>query len=765
MEAGEHQVSQWLDTCDVLEVDSPEGKPATKVLPGKQAGNLFKAIVPSTADNKVVDLKHPEHGAQFLNFGEIEELEAPRKAAKEASQSQDFPLMTSDGSSPHANGHVKFVDATSDLHLLHDVDSIIERHHAEIRVVIAKFLEKSAADAARRPLKDSQPETSGLAGFSAMMGKTLTATEKPERDAAKYMDGTQSCQSWGGGTPLAGQRFTPRASPTSGDLSQVFTSTKTGAALAGTPSSAGDRPHHTVSTSNAASHVKDTLGKKKKKLDKRKKKLADREKREDEKRVKKSLVTRLSVHPYFEWFSIVLIMSNAAFLAWQTQYLAEKARDDAALLNFVDTSEGAEMFVMSTAFTMLFAAELGIRWLGLGCRRFFDPDDNDNLGWNILDMIVVGFGLIDIVFSLIIFFSSFQAKDDGEDQDGMSDNVTLFRVLRIIRVVRVFRIVRVVRFFRELRIMVSSILGSMKLMFWAVVVLGMFLFMVGMSFASSVVTYLDTAEKWKDPENEDMILLFGTLDRSILSLYMAMSGGDDWGNFYSALVALPFHNRVLFVAFIGFAQITVLNIVTGVFVNSAMETDQNDKEIIIEEELQRKKEYLEAMGEIFLQMDEDETGKITYDEFVKVLDDEKVVAYFNVMKLDITDAEKVFHMLDVDEADEDADPGVDIMEFLDGCYRLQGESRALDMKIMQFEMEKITKWLPEMQVNLLHLMHIMGVPSGHDPFGLHSAVISEDHDAEEAHADADLHSEKADHVSSEEQPLKRPNSENAVQLT
>merc|ERR1712139_548753 len=83
-------------------------------------------------------------------------------------------------------------------------------------------------------------------------------------------------------------------------------------------------------------------------------------------------------------------------------------------------------------------------------------------------------------------------------------------------------------------------------------------------------------------------------------------------------------------------------------------------------------------------MDDDGTGYITLDEFEHNLSDERVVAYFNALQLDVSDARTLFRLLDYDNSNE-----VNIDEFLIGCYKLQGASRTLDMKIMQYEFENM----------------------------------------------------------------------------
>jgi hypothetical protein len=59
---------------------------------------------------------------------------------------------------------------------------------------------------------------------------------------------------------------------------------------------------------------------------------------------------------------------------------------------------------------------------------------------------------------------------------------------------------------------------------------------------------------------------------------------------------------------------------------------------------------------------------------------ELIIAYFNALKLDVSDAKTLFRLIDYDHSEE-----IGIDEFLEGCYKLQGESRSLDMKIMQSE--------------------------------------------------------------------------------
>eukprot|EP00415_Alexandrium_ostenfeldii_P000570 UN0570 len=259
-------------------------------------------------------------------------------------------------------------------------------------------------------------------------------------------------------------------------------------------------------------------------------------------------------------------------------------------------------------------------------------------------------------------------------------NLSVLRVLRVVRVVRVARVIRIMKFFRELRIMIFSILRSMKSLLWVLIVLAMTFFVFGVTFTVAASGEMNTSAKWRDPVNDDLRMFFGTLDRSSLSLFMAMSGGIDWSETYGALKNLPGFYRYVFLLYISFCTFAVVNIVTGVFVEHAMQSNSLDRDITVQEELESKKEYLRSMRQIFEEMDDDDTGSITLEEFEAKLGDERVVAYFNAMKLDVSNARRLFWLIDRDHSQE-----VDIDEFLTGVYNLQGESRALDTKLMQCE--------------------------------------------------------------------------------
>ena len=86
--------------------------------------------------------------------------------------------------------------------------------------------------------------------------------------------------------------------------------------------------------------------------------------------------------------------------------------------------------------------------------------------------------------------------------------------------------------------MIFSTVNSLRSVIWIIFFLFVLFYMFGIAFTSAVVSYLDTLEMRKQSENITLQRYFGTLDVSILTLYMAMSGGQNWSVYYESLASM-----------------------------------------------------------------------------------------------------------------------------------------------------------------------------------------------------------------------------------
>merc|ERR1719362_615696 len=283
-------------------------------------------------------------------------------------------------------------------------------------------------------------------------------------------------------------------------------------------------------------------------------------------------------------------------------------------------------------------------------------------------------------------------QNEGGSEDSVIGSISLMRIVRVARIVKLARVIRLMTFFRELRLMIYSILASLKSLVWVTLILGITFYIFGITFTSGVVAYLDDQQAWGPSEEGDLQDCFGSLSKSLLTLFMAISGGRSWGEYFHLLVSLPPQYPVLFLIFITFTIFAVLNIVTGVFVESAMNSNNHSRQVIIKEELDSKRGFLKALRDLFHEMDNNGDGFITATEFDRRLRNEEVIAYFKALKLDVSDTKRLFSLLDNDNSGT-----VDVVEFLEGCYQLQGEARSIDLKILQMQMKGLSQQITQLQ--------------------------------------------------------------------
>merc|ERR1712228_905693 len=78
--------------------------------------------------------------------------------------------------------------------------------------------------------------------------------------------------------------------------------------------------------------------------------------------------------------------------------------------------------------------------------------------------------------------------------------------------------------------------------------------------------------------------------------------------------------------------------------------------------------------DLFAEMDQDGIGTISLDDVKVYFKDPRVMGFFTALGLDPNDTERLFSLID-----DDGSGDVDVNEFLDGCLRLKGQARSIDV--------------------------------------------------------------------------------------
>merc|ERR1719329_1367237 len=261
-------------------------------------------------------------------------------------------------------------------------------------------------------------------------------------------------------------------------------------------------------------------------------------------------------------------------------------------------------------------------------------------------------------------------------------------------------------FIRELRLMVFSLTGAVRALMWSAVLLGGILLVFGVFFTDGAMVYCVRHRAFEDARTEELRRYFGTLSLSMLSLFMSMSGGEDWVNIMNALAPLSAEYVVAFLAFVTVALLAFLNVITAVFIETAMQQAQNDKELMVQQELADKEKNMSIMQEVYNELDTNNNGEVSFDEFHLHINDERIQAYLQKLELDASQIQMLFKLLDQDKSG-----GVEAHEFVSGCMRLRGYAKAVDVAFLTSQVNYI---LDSLVPFLEHFS--LAAPPGSPPF-------------------------------------------------
>jgi hypothetical protein len=270
--------------------------------------------------------------------------------------------------------------------------------------------------------------------------------------------------------------------------------------------------------------------------------------------------------------------------------------------------------------------------------------------WNIFDTVVVSCQVVEQMMTFIM--------------DCTSAKLTTLRSLRLLRIIRVVRVVRVLHLFEELRQIVGSMMSSFGVLMWSLVILFLVIYLFSVVFLQFI---LDAGHR---ADSENLKYYFASLPRTIFTMFESIVGGVNWDDVASPLIAdvSPILG-VFFSIYVAASMFAIMNMLTGVFVEKAMICVREDTDFKLATQIR----------DLFFDED-DEENEIDWDCFSEKTKTKVMRAYLQDLNINISEAEGLFDLLDVDSSGS-----VSSMEIVDGCLRLRGPARALDLALLMRE--------------------------------------------------------------------------------
>ena len=369
--------------------------------------------------------------------------------------------------------------------------------------------------------------------------------------------------------------------------------------------------------------------------------------------------------------SALLIVSNASFIGIKVDQDMRVAIN--AFSSGVDSFPGAWDTDFANAVDIFYAAvfflELFLRMAALRSYFWCGPEWK----WNLFDFVVVVAGAVESVFHV------------------SNVDATFLRLIRLLRMIRTVQVVRRLRLFSKLRLMLLAIFESVVSLIWALVLLVAFMFLFAVVFLQAAKDHMESAPH-DDMAAEVLATFFHSLPMALLTLCMSISGGVNWWEIQAAFLDFSPFCSAMFIVYLALMILAMLNIVTGIFVNDAIEVAQSDRELRAMAALQRHANSIGHLRETFNLMDVDDSGKITLEEFKASLQNLEVRLTLESLGVDMPNAVCLFTMLDVN-----GDFELEIDEFVMGCSALAVSAKSIDMEHLKSQSRKLLRHMKVLQ--------------------------------------------------------------------
>eukprot|EP00441_Pelagodinium_beii_P005018 CAMPEP_0197685268 /NCGR_PEP_ID=MMETSP1338-20131121/100681_1 /TAXON_ID=43686 ORGANISM="Pelagodinium beii, Strain RCC1491" /NCGR_SAMPLE_ID=MMETSP1338 /ASSEMBLY_ACC=CAM_ASM_000754 /LENGTH=449 /DNA_ID=CAMNT_0043267071 /DNA_START=1 /DNA_END=1350 /DNA_ORIENTATION=- len=398
----------------------------------------------------------------------------------------------------------------------------------------------------------------------------------------------------------------------------------------------------------------------------------------------------------FELVSALLIFLNASIMGIQLQHELENPTQDTIpfLYRFCDTF-----------FVVIFTLELVIRLAAH--RLWFYHWKNRSIMWNLFDTGLVSLSYVELFLAAIAAESQMQGFD-----------LSVMRLFRILRLVRSFRIIRVVKVFRDLRLMLGGIFHAFKSLLWAALLLFAIMYLIAVCLLNFALQEYQVVERGGSgtltpKQYQSLKEYWPNLLEGILTLYKSITGGCDWADPAAPIFAMGSGLGFIFVSYIAFAVLCVLNIITGNFVENANRLTAQDTEMVMMEQMQEREGWIKQVRAIFKAADVDNSNALSKDEFIDKMKDVKLQSMLRKVGVEIESqsAEGLFKLLDFDE-----DESLDIDEFAMALSSIHGNAKSIDLarvrrdaRLIRKEVQRLGCILDEAyQKNPVEAYHVEG---------------------------------------------------------
>ncbi|CAK9025201.1 unnamed protein product [Durusdinium trenchii] len=360
------------------------------------------------------------------------------------------------------------------------------------------------------------------------------------------------------------------------------------------------------------------------------------------------LCRRVVGNNVFECVISVVILVNAIMIGVESD-LSIRGEDDQVWLQ-----------VMEILFLVVYTVEIVIRLIAHKWKAFKDP-------WFDFDLILVVLSFIGQIFATVLTVPSI---------------IQQVLVLRALRLLRLIRAVRMIKQMRTIWRLVSGLLTSCNTMLstMALLLLVLYIFAIlGIEMIANDSTL--KADTLTGPIIEKS---FSSLWISFWTLTQFVTM-DSIASIYIPLIEKKWELSIYFTLLVVIVSISLMNLVTAVLVEGALEHARQEKEEEILMSNEKVKLMIPQLKQLFEDLDKDNSGDLHQAEIEQAEREGRVVVPEHILdKASVGSMTELFLNLDVDKSGK-----LTCAEFIEGCMNIF----LLDIPVRDMMMMKMIRLL------------------------------------------------------------------------
>jgi len=353
-------------------------------------------------------------------------------------------------------------------------------------------------------------------------------------------------------------------------------------------------------------------------------------------------VRKLLVNQRFDYAVGIVIVVNSVCMGIETSFE-------------IDGKDTGVFQVMEHFFLAVYCSELSLHFFAYGLSALRNP-------WVAFDFSLVCTGAL----SLYVIGPILDHISTGNPS--LKDSMGGLLVMRMLRLFRLARALRVLVMFKTLWMLVRGLIGSAETITYTFGLILLILYI----FACMALELITKKMKTDGPPEVQLLVQerFPNMMVTMLTLMQFVSM-DSISSIYFPLVMYDPTLIFFFLPFILVVSISLMNLVTAVIVEGAIEQGKQDREAQSRYKMHAFNKILPSLRALFHDCDVDQNGTVTLKE-LNDAPEELRKKLEEVMQAD--SLTELFEMVDVDESGE-----VDIDEFCDGIAKIVNSDSPVEL--------------------------------------------------------------------------------------